>query len=55
MIALLIHSITDFNLQIPANALIFSWITGTAAALVASPRQEKILVLQRGVGFNLAD
>lgn len=42
LIALLIHSLTDFNLQIPANALIFSWISGTAAALVrkADCRQE---------------
>ncbi len=31
--ALLTHSLTDFNLQIPANALIFAWIAGTAAAL----------------------
>ncbi|MBI2815513.1 MAG: O-antigen ligase family protein [Acidobacteria bacterium] len=35
MTAMLFHSITDFNLQIPANAFIFSWIAGTAAALVA--------------------
>ena len=33
MVALLIHEITDFNLQIPANAFIFAWIAGTAAAL----------------------
>lgn len=32
--ALLTHSLTDFNLQIPANAYIFAWIAGTAAALV---------------------
>jgi O-antigen ligase len=37
MIALLIHSLTDFNLQIPANALIFSWVAGTAAALTSLP------------------
>ena len=34
MASLLIHSITDFNLQVPANAFLFSWIAGTAAALV---------------------
>lgn len=39
MTAILIHSITDFNLQIPANAYIFSWIAGTAAALVSAPRE----------------
>jgi len=37
MAAILIHGVTDFNLQIPANALIFSWIAGTAAALVRKP------------------
>ena len=37
MIALLVHSLTDFNLQIPANALIFSWIAGTAMALLTTP------------------
>jgi O-antigen ligase len=37
MAAILIHGITDFNLQIPANAYLFSWIAGTAAALVRRP------------------
>jgi O-antigen ligase len=41
MAAILIHGITDFNLQIPANAFVFSWIAGTAAFLVsASSRSE---------------
>ena len=35
MAAILVHGITDFNLQIPANAFLFSWIAGTAAGLVA--------------------
>ena len=35
--AILVHGITDFNLQIPANAYLFSWIAGTAAALVHKP------------------
>jgi hypothetical protein len=39
MAAILIHGVTDFNLQIPENALIFSWIAGTAAALVRKPSQ----------------
>jgi O-antigen ligase len=38
MAAILLHSLFDFNLQIPANALIFAWITGTAAALAQSRR-----------------
>ncbi|MBI4443955.1 MAG: O-antigen ligase family protein [Acidobacteria bacterium] len=37
MAAILIHGITDFNLQIPANAYLFSWIAGTATALVLWP------------------
>lgn len=37
MVSLLLHEITDFNLQIPANAMIFAWIVGTAAALVWKP------------------
>jgi O-antigen ligase len=28
--AVLLHSVTDFNLQIPANALLFCWVAGTA-------------------------
>ena len=31
--AILLHSITDFNLQIPANGLLFYWIAGTAAGV----------------------
>ena len=37
MATLLIHGLTDFNLQIPANAYVFSWIAGTASALVRKP------------------
>ena len=37
MVAMLIHEITDFNLQMPANAFIFAWIVGTAAALCRAP------------------
>jgi O-antigen ligase len=32
--AILLHSLFDFNLQIPANALVFAWICGSASALV---------------------
>ncbi|MGH9785613.1 MAG: O-antigen ligase family protein [Terriglobia bacterium] len=37
--AILVHAVTDFNLQIPSNALLFSWIAGTAAALVHASKQ----------------
>jgi O-antigen ligase len=33
--AILLHSLTDFNLYIPANALLFSLILGLAAAICA--------------------
>jgi O-antigen ligase len=33
MVGILLHAITDFNLQIPANALLFCWISGTAAGV----------------------
>jgi O-antigen ligase len=34
--AILLHSLTDFNLYIPANALLFSLILGLAAAICAA-------------------
>ena len=40
MVAMLIHEATDFNLQIPANAFIFAWIAGTAAALCRAPARD---------------
>jgi len=42
MAAILVHAVTDFNLQIPSNALIFSWIAGTAAALVHPSKQTSL-------------
>ena len=39
MTSLLTHSLTDFNLQMPANAFLFAWIVGTAVALVQPSRQ----------------
>ncbi|TAM79560.1 MAG: O-antigen ligase domain-containing protein [Acidobacteria bacterium] len=40
-VALLIHSITDFNLQVPANAMIFAAILGIGyKAACLEPRQE---------------
>jgi hypothetical protein len=32
-VAILLHSLTDFNLYIPANAVLFSTILGLAAAV----------------------
>ena len=37
MTAMAIHSIADFNLYIPANALVLSWIGGIAAYDRATP------------------
>jgi len=37
--AILLHSLADFNLQIPANAMIFSWIAGSALALIHRSRE----------------
>lgn len=33
MTAILLHSLTDFNLYVPANGLLLSWIAGIAAGL----------------------
>jgi len=38
MVCLLVHALTDFNFQIPANAFLFTWIAGTAAALLQGSR-----------------
>jgi len=35
MLAILVHGLVDFNLQIPANAYLFAWVAGTATALTA--------------------
>jgi len=39
--AILLHSLTDFNLYIPANALMFSLILGLAASI--SPARSGVL------------
>lgn len=36
--ALLLHGLVDFNLQIPANALVFASLTGMVVRLSATPR-----------------
>jgi hypothetical protein len=33
--AILLHSFVDFNLYIPANAMLLAWIAGIAAAPLA--------------------
>ena len=38
LIAILLHSIVDFNLQIPANAMVFSWVCGLSAGLYFKAR-----------------
>jgi O-antigen ligase len=47
MAAILIHGITDFNLQIPANAFIFACVAGTAAALVQERSKKKLAAKQQ--------
>lgn len=37
--AILIHSLVDFNLYIPANAMLFAWILGLSASLDFSTRR----------------
>ncbi len=39
ILSLLLHSFTDFNLAIPANAIVFAWICGTATGLLARIRE----------------
>ena len=35
MFSIALHSVTDFNLYIPANAMLFAWIAGVASGLEA--------------------
>ena len=37
--ALALHSLTDFNLAIPANALLFAWIVGMTDGLGSAERR----------------
>jgi O-antigen ligase len=39
VVALLLHSLVDFNLHIPANALVFSVILGVGSAVAHMPRE----------------
>ena len=40
--ALLLHSLVDFNLYIPANALVLTWIAGIASALPVEAKPAEI-------------
>ena len=42
MIAMLLHSLVDFNMNVPANAFEFAWIFGIAAAYTTSSSRKKI-------------
>lgn len=37
---LVLHSFTDFNLAIPANAVVLAWICGTGTGLLARVRED---------------
>ncbi len=42
MVAIFVHSIVDFNLYIPANALLLAWVSGIAAGLQFSSRPKPV-------------
>jgi hypothetical protein len=35
-----VHSLADFNLYVPANALAFAWLAGLSTGLVPGPSQK---------------
>jgi O-antigen ligase len=37
---LLLHSVADFNLYVPANAMVASWVAGIASGLPGAPRNQ---------------
>jgi O-antigen ligase len=43
IVAILIHSLVDFNLYIPSNALVLAWIFGISAGLTFSRRKRSSL------------
>jgi hypothetical protein len=47
--AILLHSFVDFNLYIPANALLLTWISGIAAGLQFAVRPSARLWQHLGV------
>ena len=42
MVAILIHSLVDFNLYIPANAVLLAWISGISAGLTFCSRKHSV-------------
>jgi O-antigen ligase len=49
-LAMLVHSVTDFNLQIPANALIFAVVLGIGYKAVCVERREEKHALSASAG-----
>ena len=45
--AILLHSIVDFNLYIPANAMVLAWVSGIAAGLEFAPPVAVVLPVIR--------
>ena len=43
LVTLAIHSLTDFNLYIPANAAAFAWLCGVAMSLRPSEKRRRVL------------
>ncbi len=42
VLAILLHSLVDFNLQIPANAMTFAWVLGIGCGAGTSPYQRSL-------------
>ncbi len=49
LVALAVHSLTDFNLYIPANAMLAAWVAGIAGALEVAP--ERVLRKRSSTGY----
>jgi O-antigen ligase len=47
--AILIHSLVDFNLYIPANAMVLAWICGIAVSITFSSRPRRSEISLTGV------
>jgi Fe2+ transport system protein B len=44
IVAILAHSFVDFNLYIPANAMVLAWICGMAVSVMFSSRPAVVLL-----------
>ena len=51
LVAIGLHSLTDFNTYIPANALVLAWIAGIAASLTGQPERNPSSVDARHRGY----